>query len=103
MKPWLYVGAKVVCVDAGDTRGHTWKADKPIEGAVYTIAAVFPSGSVRGDGPTVLLEEIRNTKQTGGVYGADRFRPVSTIDTKHTVNAMRNLMLDATVRGKVSA
>lgn len=103
MKPWLYVGAKVVCVDDSPIiRGIHPKLSKD---AVYTVAAI----GTQPNGVEIALGEM---PRTGGrcrdEYGDDRFyynvirfRPVSTIDTTHTVNEMRSLMLDATVRGRV--
>jgi predicted heme/steroid binding protein len=120
MKPWLFVGAKVVCVDASDIRESGLQ-----EGRAYIVRKVGPLGtSNRGrifayrgkpyDASliAVWVEGIHrkafNTEDGKLICGdfpfkPERFRPVSTIDTAKTVEAMRSLMLDATVRGKVTA
>ena len=44
--------------------------------------------------------------QVAGYFPAYRphsFRPVKTVNTDKQIEAMRNLMLDATVRGKILA
>jgi predicted thioredoxin/glutaredoxin len=96
MKPWLFVGAKVVCVDDSPPRVE-WNAEHLVKGRVYTISEVDPAEPV-----AVALEGLRVRKAGDAfLYIASRFRPLH--DNSKTIEAMRNLMLDATVRGKVSA
>lgn len=109
MKPWLFVGAKVVCVDASLHRGARSLAPALSEGTTYTVAEVG-IGEESGllmlaleEIPSIPLPSRPDQDNMPWRYRADRFRPVSTIDTSKQVEALRSLMLDATVRGKVTA
>lgn len=106
MKSWLYVGAKVVCVDASRKAGfHAMRAhQRPVEGETYTVTWVGPS--VQDSGLLcVRLAEIQRVGDIPGSkfygvdigYRADRFRPVSTIDTTHQVNLLKKLVEKKTV------
>lgn len=95
--PWLFVGAKVVCVDADLTsprgrRGNgTW--NPLVLHAVYTIKDCFYyAGQL-----TIRLREQSNPDASGGDWGyrADRFAPVTTINTDAAVSQMRELMQKA--------
>lgn len=111
--PWLFVGAKVVCVDASDT--DVTGLQELTEGAAYTIRRVGPRGrTLQGglfsyrdqildpNGILVWLAEVLNregrTIRTGMLVCADvgfrveRFRPL--IDTTRTVEALRKLTLN---------
>lgn len=107
--PWLFVGARVVCLNA-DPRAFDETVDgwepggAPVEGEVYTVTKVWPES----DGHiAVSLAEIQRgpaARRVGNEgYGAERFAPIRTINTDSQIEAMRNLMLDATVRSKVRA
>jgi len=107
---WLYVGAKVVCVD-----GENWNYKGvpafrfpserfPQAGEILTVREVTES-----EGSLFLrFQELLNPAcriGAGGfaeaAFNAERFKPLH--DTSKQVEAMRSLMLDATVRGKVDA
>jgi hypothetical protein len=104
--PWLYVGAKVVCVDAESRPapgcGDFWN---PLAlNAVYVVTAIIPDPR-QGHGIVVCLSGHPNPNlETGEDYGysAGRFRPVLP-DTSKQVEAMKHLMLDAKTRGNVNA
>jgi hypothetical protein len=106
--PWAVVGAKVVCVDAqwGDP---AWRfiPNTPSRGDVLTIRCVAYWPDAAGEKTRLQFEEIVNPTHNWtdgtmeGSFGADRFKPLH--DASKQVEAMRALMLDATVRGKVSA
>lgn len=107
MKPWLFVGAKVVCVDASLHRGARSLAPALSEGTTYTVAEVG-IGEESGllmlaleEIPSIPLPSRPDQDNMPWRYRADRFRPLH--DTSKTIEEMRSLMLDATVRGKVSA
>lgn len=86
MKPWLFVGAKVVCMSAEPLPGRIWLGTPPEVGAVYTVIAI----GVGLLNPCVLwLQEIENNIG----YNSCRFRPL--IDTTSQVSAMRELMQKA--------
>lgn len=91
--PWLFVGAKVVCVD---DRGVIVIGRPPcaplVKGAIYTVAGVFEDPD---DGTGVRLFEQRNMSRFGPEdigFRASRFRPL--IDTTRTVEALRKLTLN---------
>ena len=100
--PWLYVGAKVVFVDGDGLRVRSCEAAPQI-GSVYTVREIY-----LGTGVSIRLEEIVNPPYLSpsgygeAAWNAARFRPVLP-DTSKQVEAMRSLMLDATVRGRVDA
>lgn len=101
MKAWLYPGAKVVW-RGGGYRGKIKHRGPDLQlGQVYTVRGLFSWHSHIG----VLLEEVQpgvfwRGQECG--WEASNFRPVLP-DTSKQIEAMRNLMLDATVRGKVDA
>jgi hypothetical protein len=103
MKAWLFVGAKVA-FKGGGSHGVAKCPHKLVKGEVYTIRGLYETRISKT--LAVWLEERPPVAFCDGVeigWAADNFRPVSTTDTTKTVEAMRNLMLDATVRGKVDA
>jgi hypothetical protein len=94
MKAWLYVGAKVVCVNNGPLgvgNGCRWAPGEEIsEGEIYTISEIRVTGS------EVDVRLVERTRHAFGDwawgYAAERFRPVSTIDTTKTVEALKKLV-----------
>jgi hypothetical protein len=96
--PWLYVGVKVVCVDADPNtcpyqhHGGFWNA--PVKGAIYEVAAVEIDDE---NFVHVMLREIKNPGLSGkdAGYSAHRFRPVLP-DTTKQVEEMKRMMLDHT-------
>ena len=70
----FYVGQKVVCVDAKASPGRIWGADRPVEGATYTIVGF--SKSLYDGSETLCFEEIKNSSVVGLGYHARRFRPI---------------------------
>lgn len=112
MKPWLFVGAKVTPNGFEPNPDLPWnrEADIPQMGAVYTVRRVGLSAVPGGSGLCVWLVEIKNVctvswpwrrdvyRDCG--YSASRFRPVSTIDTTHQVEALKKLARDATQTAK---
>lgn len=90
MKPWLFVGAKVVCINDCPGRMGNFDAPKLSLTAVYTIGEIADSLGILHVG----LDEIARCP-TGErwMYGADRFRPVTNTDAQ--VEAMRKLMQKA--------
>lgn len=96
MKPWLFVGAKVVCVKKGP-----WRND--------ITSALWDDATDPRNGEVCIVTEVLTRDDAVGIriagraspYNAKHFRPVSTIDTTKTVEALRKLTLDA--RRKVDA
>jgi hypothetical protein len=73
-------------------------------GEVYTVAAVGPTPLALFGYSHLCVWLVERENVWAGIslgYKASRFRPLH--DNSKTIEAMRNLMLDATVRGKVSA
>lgn len=101
MKNWLYVGAKVVCVDASPHSGAN--SGSLEEGGVYIVDAITsrPKGleiAVKG---VHLDSDSIDVLMDGRLYWrVGRFRPVPP-DTTKAVEALRQLTLDATKRRKV--
>jgi hypothetical protein len=101
--PWLYVGAKVTPVRFGPEARAYGGHDRVVDGSVYTVRGVVPC---QGGHLGIRLEGVRGCNHP--IFGADcpwladAFRPVLP-DTSKQVEAMRSLMLDAVVRGKVEA
>ena len=95
-RPWLFVGCRVVCVEkiaAPRLPGEIF----PEVGATYTVRSIEEASSLspRPGELCTRLEEILNTPQhfiDGFMecqFFIERFRPVSTIDTTKTVEAMK--------------
>lgn len=96
--PWLYVGCKLVCVKASDSRKG---APLLHEGAAYTVASV----GVQPNGVEVALKEMPPYLYARDQYGdkrwyfdVRRFRPVLP-DTTKQVEELKKLML----KGRVEA
>ena len=100
--PWLYVGAKVVCVDAAGFRGKN-----PLrEGRTYTVSEIFDAlGNFRGSLKSILAVRIAEHENPDawitGAYAADRFRPVLP-DTTRQVESMKR-EVERIVSGKIDA
>lgn len=107
-RPWLYVGAKVVCVNNVARLSRGCRPMRPAAiltvDAVYTVTEVF-CDPARDNFVHVRLAEIQNIGMTNGIdglnlgYRADRFRPVLP-DTTETVAKLRTSMRDAVKRGE---
>lgn len=102
MKAWLFVGARVVCVDGRESNScYNHRPSRGVvEGETYTIRAVQDHGIIKG-GLGVLLNEITSNIAPSGLeysWAPERFRPVSTIDTTATVAQLARLTIPA---GKV--
>lgn len=112
MKPWLFVGAKVVC-----TKRDAWAGDRvdqperdPQYGEVLTVREITADD---GAGFTCLrFVEISNPKVrwcavsrkwNEARYWAVHFRPITTIDTTHQVTEMVELMKRARKTQRVDA
>lgn len=114
--PWLFEGARVVCIDNTDTRFDG--AQELINGTVYTVRWVGPRGlTLNGAifeyrGLLMLPDEICVRLigvgprrgygiETGQLlcpdmpFSADRFAPVTTINTDSQIAAMKVLMQKA--------
>jgi hypothetical protein len=104
MKSWLFVGAKVVCVDNAPRKYFFNPGATLVVGATYTVSGFTTDPRYNGALCVILAEQKNPHSRTGHEVGyqADRFRPVLP-DTSKQIEAMRSLMLDATVRGKVDA
>lgn len=97
MKPWLSVGAKVVCVDASP-RGLRLRHTRWLtEGTVYVVDEITLQGGVNVSGIDAQKFPF------GGRYAwaSDRFRPL--IDTTSQVSEMQALMRRAVETRKVDA
>lgn len=100
--PWLYVGAKVVCVKAPGPLGYG--ETRPVEGGVYTVRGIRPDGwNGRYFEVGIFLEEIVNAPQIYSTQNGQRleekswrisrFRPVLP-DTTKQVEEMKQAMRD---------
>lgn len=96
-RPWLYVGAKVVCV-RNDFHGAT--ARLPVVGETYTVRAIESGMDDYNKGDVYLhLDEIRNApvRYSGRLiepsFNVLGFRPVLP-DTTKAVDEMRRMMRD---------
>ena len=101
MKSWLFVGAKVVAVEFGPEAVAFGGHDMVSEGTPYVVREVVDCSGHLG----IKLEGVQgcNHPRFGPdcPWRASAFKPLH--DTSEQVEAMKSLMLDATVRGKVSA
>ena len=103
--PWLYVGAKVVCVSLKSTEPTNYVngGGKLTLGTTYTVREIFPWKSYLYVRLTeVLLEPVLwSGVMFEPVYGVSRFRPL--IDTTHQVTEMVELMKRARKTQSVDA
>lgn len=94
--PWLFVGAKVVCVIPYSRFTHfgqiswsdriRWLLNPIKRGNTYTVTEV---GYVDGAGDILMIR----LAEVHAIYSANAFRPL--IDTTSQVSAMRELMQKA--------
>lgn len=103
--PWLAVGAKVIYL--GRLKPPlAYIPNQLVAGQLYTVREIFLGSAGQ---LTICVEEVSNPKSLFDIgyrepgFAAERFRPLVTPGQRQTVEALRNLMLDATVRGKVEA
>lgn len=107
MKSWLFVGAKVVCVDGSPHDGGNYSTPLPVVGKIYTVRGVLPFIWPEKSGTGVWLEGLTRiySKKNGceTAWDSDRFQPAKTINTDAAITAMRELMQRAVKTQRVNA
>ncbi len=86
--PWLYVGAKVVCVDPGYSLP---KLPQLVQGEIYVVAEVEERCGEIGVG---ILGYAGSPSERWGrwIYAARRFKPLH--DSSKTIEALKQAMRD---------
>ncbi len=92
------LGQKVVCVEATGGRGTEWFGDPPVEGAIYTIRGMQPTGIAR-DGVEVItlyfkeisrMREVWSGQELG--YWHYRFRALEERKDSAGMAVLRGLL-----------
>lgn len=101
MKAWLYVGARVVCVDAAP---HMWGPALLERGKTYTVAAIDERApiTIAVDGLAGIPADVPDATGDGlWHWDANRFRPL--VDTSKQIEALRKLVEPSNLPAKVDA
>ncbi len=101
------IGQKVICIDATGGRGTDWYGDPPVEGGLYTIRGMRPTG-VKRDGVeiiTLYFKEISRIREVwSGLelgYWHYRFRALEERKDSAGMAVLRGLLKNP--KRKVSA
>lgn len=90
----FYVGQKVVCVNANPHPTAEWDDDGPVNGRIYTVAAVYLTPF--GRRPAISLLELKRSQASQLIwkhngYGQYRFRPI--VERKTDISVFKKMLL----------